>query len=330
MQVRNFILAQKAERPASERAAAAAASASSGPVLEHLPTQAFVLSTPVDWKKVIPKIAELNALVAGDAEPSIAALACSEAELEAIRLLADVLSATARYHATVVPPAAVKALFRKMLRWPLDRAFPAVDVLRVLLTHPDGSAAVAAEAGSVFVSAQTERIAAARLVPALRPVVLLTARALGNACAAESTRLLVLGGASAVLDCAADLLQYDNAPVRAAACTLLHNVAHAMHTQARRAQLAGGGSGGDPNPDHVDQLLALTLEGLSVVGGAAPERADAVAAAALLLALGTAARFAPRFAATARSLELPEAVAAAARALPAVAALAAEVLIVLR
>ena len=287
------------------------------------------MSTQVDWKKVIPKVAELNALVAGDAEPSIAALACSEAELDAIRLLADVLSATARYHATAVPPAAVKALFRKMLRWPLDRAFPAIDVLRVLLTHPDGSAAVAAEAGSVFVSAQTERIAAARLVPALRPVVLLTARALGNACAAESTRLLILGGASAVLDCAADLLQYDNAPVRAATCTLLHNVAHAMHTQARRAQLAGGG-GGEPNPDHVDQLLALTLEGLSVVGGAAPERADAVAAAALLLALGTVARFAPRFAATARSLELPEAVAAAARALPAVAALAAEVLIVLR
>lgn len=226
------------------------------------------------------------------------------------------LGATSRYHATTVPPAAVKALFRKMLRWPLDRAFPAVDVLRVLLTHPDGGAAVADEAGAGFVRAQTERVAAARLVPALRPVVLLTARALGNALQTEPVRLLVLAGAGAVLDCAADLLRYDSAPVRTAAAVLLHNLAHALHTQARR-----GGSA--PQPDVVDRLIGLVLEGLAT----AP---DAPSAEALLLALGTTAGFGPRFAATARSLELPAAVAAAGRGFPPLAELVADVLLILR
>ena len=216
-----------------------------------------------------------------------------------------------------MPPAAVKALFRKMLRWPLDRAFPAVDVLRVLLTHPDGGAAVAEEAGAGFVRAQTERVSAARLVPALRPVVLLTARALGNALKTEPVRLLMLAGAGGVLDCASELVHYDSAPVKTAAAVLLHNLAHALLTQTRRG-------GVPPNPDLVDRLVGLVLEGLVAVPP------DAASAEVLLLALGTAASFGPRFAATARDFDLPAAVAAAGRAFPPLAELVADVLLVLQ
>jgi hypothetical protein len=238
----------------------------------------------------------------------------------------QVLSAIARYHSSTVPVDAVRVLFRKLLRWPLDKVFPAVDVLRVLLTHPDGSEAVAAEAASAFLRQQITRIATARTSAALRPVVLLTARALGNAFASEGMRALVSAGASDLLDCTSDLLQYDNAPVKAAACTLLQNVAHLFYKQQQRA----GSSSSAVNPDHVDQLLALVAEGLTFVKG--PEQAEA--AAALLSALGTAALLGPRFAATARSLELPAAISRVAASVLApgspAAELAAEVLVALR
>jgi hypothetical protein len=147
----------------------------------------------------------------------------------------QVLANLARYHASTVPVDAVRVLIRKLLRWPLDKVFPAVDVLRVLLTHPDGSEAVALEAGLTFVRQNTERIAAARIVPALRPVVLLTARALSNSFASDGMRAVITVGAGDVLRCANDLLQYDNAVVKLAACTLLQNISHMFQKQQQRA-----------------------------------------------------------------------------------------------
>jgi hypothetical protein len=324
-EVRNFILQQKASAPSRPRAPIEAAQH-----LVHLPIRAFAYFTTVDWKKVLPKLTELNSAVAADADAAVAALACTSAELESLRQLSDVLAAVGRYHASSVPVEAVRVLFRKLLRWPLDRVFPAVDFLRVLLTHPDGADAVVEEAGKTFLKQQTDRIAAACKSPALKPVVLLTARALGNSFSGDNIRAVMAAGAAGVLDCASDLLKYDNVPVKAAACTLLHNLAHLFAKQLQRSASSSAAAGpAAACSDHVDQLLALVGEGLGSVAG--PEQTDS--ASALLAALGTVVLLGPHFAGTARDLDLSAAVDRVRALLPPAspaAELAAEVLDVLR
>ncbi|CAM9825832.1 unnamed protein product, partial [Heterosigma akashiwo] len=49
------------------------------------------------------------------------------------------LSATSRYHVSTIDEKEIKALNKLLKQWPNDKVFPGIDILRVMLVHPDGS-----------------------------------------------------------------------------------------------------------------------------------------------------------------------------------------------
>jgi hypothetical protein len=304
-EVRDFILAQKAKRgPPPPK----------GPppkVYKHFPTHGYLTLDAVDWKKVAPKLAEFNAALAADSAGGGAAMALEPAELAAVAgavpgaSVVAVLGDTSRWHASTVPRAGVKALWAKAVaRWPAERLFPPLDVLRVLLCHPDGAEAVAEVAGAGFVPGLLGRLAGLKDRPdkEARGAVLLLARCLFNSLRHEPTRALVAGGAasaSAVMDAVSDLLNHDSPPVKFAATVLLVNLVHAVTSQAAAAAAAAakGGKGAvvvgssltasssssaavPVDPSVVEQLLGLIVEGFQVIRPAAGSSPTAPAGAA--------------------------------------------------
>ena len=64
-----------------------------------------------------------------------------------------VLSATQNYHRSEVSPQQVK-LIDKLLQFPIDRAFPCMDLFRVYLLHPTSYEPFAAsDAGAPYIQA---------------------------------------------------------------------------------------------------------------------------------------------------------------------------------
>jgi hypothetical protein len=216
-------------------------------------------------------------------------------------------------------------------------------VLKVLLTHPDGSEAAAEVAGPGLLTTLLAVVGAAIVQPASsKPAALLLAtRALHNAFRFEPTRRIVAaapvsgstarGALDAVLDATSDLLSYDYAPVKNAAAVLLCNIAHYFMQQHKaagaraEAAIAPSGDGSSytsgaspgsaaaaagPVIELVDQTLAAVLSGLSGLK-------DEDTAFKLLTVVGTCVLINPRFVTTAKDIELPEAIAAVPTTFPA-------------
>jgi hypothetical protein len=340
-EVRNFVLERKAARAREGGGVARRRRPAPPPpvVYTYFPTAAYITLDAVDLRKVAPKFAELNAAVGSSGEPG-AALDAREADA-VLTGVVGVLADTARWHSSTVPRDGVRALLKAVRRWPHERAFPALDVLRVLVCHPDGAEAVAEVGGPGFVAGEVSRIAAlrSRSEKELRATTLLSARALFNAARHPPTRALLMAAAPSVLDAASDLLGAGHPPLRFAAGVLMYNVAHALRAAAARAGgggaaasggtpelVAGGLAASPPPPVHpalarvdpavVEQLLGVCVETARLL--AAPPSPTAAAAAApgaggeddlalkLVAVLGTVVLLGHDAAASARGLGLGE------------------------
>ena len=66
--------------------------------------------------------------------------------------LCKVLGAPERFHSSEVSPQQLECL-KKLMEWPLDKVFPAIDLYRIYLCHPNSYEAYAgADAGAFFIN----------------------------------------------------------------------------------------------------------------------------------------------------------------------------------
>jgi phospholipase A-2-activating protein len=256
---------------------------------------------------------ELNGTVA-----SAGGAPLSEPELASLRTLVDALEETRYYHSKKAPATGISVLLRT-LAWPPSHAFPSLDLLRVLLTHADGNAALAA-APAQFMPAVLAAAAAGDA--AARPAALMAGRALLNLCALAPTQGVFVRELPAVLGAVGALLRFPHASVQATGAWVLHNAAHAA------VEAAGGlaALGAAPLPPFLaggalQQAMAL----IKVALGLADEdaRVKALIAAGSLAAIDAAAGKVAL--AEARAAGIKEAAAAAAAGSAAAAPIAAEV-----
>jgi len=63
----------------------------------------------------------------------------SSSDLESIKSLIDILQNKSFYHASTVTHKMVELLEKILVKWPEDQIFPALDILRLILTHPEGN-----------------------------------------------------------------------------------------------------------------------------------------------------------------------------------------------
>ena len=313
-EVRNFILTNRTGRVATRRA-----EASSLPKFSSFPPSGLTtLDAVPDTRKLLAKLRELNGggSVAGSPNPAVAALALTPPEFDALAALVTTLAETSRWHASEVSRGTVALLCRKPLSWPPAAVFPALDLLRVLVCHPDGAEAIAQVEGAAFIRRETARVSSLAVsgdpspeaIAAARVPLLLCARVLLNALKEAPTRRLVLADAPAVLDAVSDLIQFPHASVLGAAALLLQNFAYVLCEQHKEAAgaaaarafasaaAAGAGSAASaaaagagaaagaaaaaPDSSVVHQVLGLLVEGFRVAK-------EEDAALRLLCTLGT-------------------------------------------
>jgi len=200
-------------------------------------------------------------------------------------------------------------------------------VLRVLVVHMDGAAAVAEVFGAALLPLLLGAVRATAAAPEARPATLLAARALFNCFRNEPTRRLVAGAGDAaqaeLQDAVGALLAHEHATVRYAGAVCLHNLALAQRfaAEAARAGAAGaaGAAAGGVGAERVVQSLALVSAGL------AADKPEVDLLQLLLLAAAAVLKADAGAAARAKELGLPAQVAAVADAGGASAPLAKEV-----
>ena len=96
-------------------------------VYQHLPVRvykSFELGKAVSMEKMQSKLVETGKL--------------NETQLGDLQSLIETLGATSRYHATKITRGEL-AVVRDMLQWPPAEAFPALDLARLTVLHPDAS-----------------------------------------------------------------------------------------------------------------------------------------------------------------------------------------------
>ena len=197
--------------------------------------------------QLLPKLSELNASVA-----SAGGVPCTPEEEAWLRDAAGILADTSRYHSSKISPAALAPFNAKILGWPTSHLFPALDYLRVAVTHASGAEAVAAMPA---------------LLPALfrvaggageaeRPAALLACRVLFNMLKASATRALALRNLGGVIGATAALLRYAHPSVQVGASVVLHNLARAL-SDGLGAALAAS------SPSDFGALGALLAQGLA-------------------------------------------------------------------
>lgn len=106
------------------------------PTYDYLPMKGYkTFETGIDTKgltKVIQKIREFNDSVSSNQ------LSSNDAG-QALDSLANTLSVTNRYHSSTVSLAELTPLHTMILRWDSKHAFPALDLARIAVLHPDAS-----------------------------------------------------------------------------------------------------------------------------------------------------------------------------------------------
>jgi hypothetical protein len=210
---------------------------------------------------------------------SAGGVACTPEEEAWLRDAAATLADTSRYHSSTIHPSALAPLNAKVLpTWPISHLFPALDYLRVAVSHPSGAEAAAAMPA---------------LLPALwrvaggagegeRPAALLAGRVLGNLLKSAPGRGALLRSLPALLAATAALLRFPHASVALGASVVLHNLARALceggvgEALAARAPaeaagvlaLAGQALGSAEEDVRMNALLALgTLLCIDAEGG---------------------------------------------------------------
>jgi phospholipase A-2-activating protein len=246
-------VSSKRYRPGDADAAAAA--------LKAAPPLPFLVFDTCKHDAVLAKLLEFDEALVASPEPPAAPL--GDAGRASLTKLVALIKNRGMYHASKVS-AADLALFTGaggaggLLSWPLSRVFPALDLLRCLLLHPDAAKLAAGAGGtppllprllSLLASVQppgtTDKMEGAARLMALRGLANLAAnpnaaRREGQAAAAEL--------APELLDALGPSIEHGPSAARLAACTLLLTITSILRqgelppaaaTKAEAAQLQG-------------------------------------------------------------------------------------------
>jgi phospholipase A-2-activating protein len=218
-----------------------AAAPSPATAMKHIPQRGYLVFDNVPPAEALGKKTR-DFSSALQAEGAAAALAAEQAAPGgALDILLQKLGALVKGSSQLT--AADKELINKMLTWPQDKLFPALDLLRCAILEPTAAAAVAAAAGTldgaapgslgtVLAAASSEAAPAAAQQTGLRLAC--------NCFKHEQLRAWVLQQRGALLDSYAGCYNTSNKGVRLSMATFLLNLAVAYRLEGLLARDAEG------------------------------------------------------------------------------------------
>lgn len=157
----------------------------------------------------------------------------SDQQLATLSSLIDTLAATNRYHSSKISIDELK-LISDMLSFPPAEAFPALDLARLTVTHPDAAASSNDTYWVNVMAAALEKCQDTSTLegPSAVAIPMLSLRLFANAFRGGPGSLkAVVGSLEDVLSCNAKFIKSTNKNIRLSAATLLYNVCYYIHLQ---------------------------------------------------------------------------------------------------
>ncbi|XP_026433041.1 phospholipase A-2-activating protein-like [Papaver somniferum] len=107
------------------------------PVFKHIPKKGMLFFDVAQFDGILKKITEFNCALLSD--PAQKDLALTEIEMSRVSAVKKILQDISHYHTSTFADVDVALLLKTLKFWPVAMMFPVIDVLRMIILHPDGA-----------------------------------------------------------------------------------------------------------------------------------------------------------------------------------------------
>ncbi|KAK2978346.1 hypothetical protein RJ640_016448 [Escallonia rubra] len=110
---------------------------STKPSFKHVPKKGMLVFDVAQFDGILKKISEFNNTLLTDQEKSN--LSLTEVDISRLFAIAKILKDTSHYHSSKFSDVDIALLVKLLKLWPLEMIFPVIDLLRMIVLHPDGA-----------------------------------------------------------------------------------------------------------------------------------------------------------------------------------------------
>ncbi|KAK9136402.1 hypothetical protein Syun_015732 [Stephania yunnanensis] len=107
------------------------------PIFKHIPKKGMLLFDVAQFDGILRKIAEFNNSLQSNLKQ--AQLSLTEIEIARMEAVFKILKDTSHYHSSKFADVDVALLLKPLKSWPIEMIFPVIDILRMMVLHPDGA-----------------------------------------------------------------------------------------------------------------------------------------------------------------------------------------------
>ncbi|GER50394.1 transducin family protein / WD-40 repeat family protein [Striga asiatica] len=106
-------------------------------MIKHDMMKGMLVFDVAQFDGILKKISEFNSVLLSDPEKSH--LSMNEVDVSRLNAIVKILKDTSHYHSTTFSDVDVALLLKLLNTWPVAMLFPVVDVVRMIVLHPDGA-----------------------------------------------------------------------------------------------------------------------------------------------------------------------------------------------
>ncbi|KAI8028323.1 Phospholipase A-2-activating protein [Camellia lanceoleosa] len=110
---------------------------SAKPTFKHIPKKGMLVFDVAQFDGILKKISEFNNALQSD--PDKKSLSLTELEVSRLDAIVKILKDTSHYHSSRFSDVDITLLLKLLKSWPLAMIFPVIDILRMIILHPDGA-----------------------------------------------------------------------------------------------------------------------------------------------------------------------------------------------
>ncbi|XVF01430.1 hypothetical protein REPUB_Repub04eG0088500 [Reevesia pubescens] len=194
---------------------------SAKPTFKHIPKRGMLVFDTAQFDGILKKISDFNNTLLADLEKKV--LSLTEPEITRLGTIVKILKDTSHYHSSRFADVDIALLLKLLKSWPLAMIFPVIDILRMIILHPDGASILLrhVEVNDVLM----EMIMKVTTDPALPANLLTSIRAVTNLFKNSCYYSWLQKHRSDILDAFSNCLASPNKNIQLAYSTLLLNFA---------------------------------------------------------------------------------------------------------
>lgn len=106
------------------------------PTFKHIPKKGMLVFDVAQFDGILKKISEFNSTLQSDDSKD---LSLSEVEMTRLSAVIKILKDTSHYHTSKFADVDIALILKLLKSWPLAMIFPVIDILRMIVLHPDGA-----------------------------------------------------------------------------------------------------------------------------------------------------------------------------------------------